>query len=933
MPANTTYVLSWLERDDWPRDVYELLGRRRFDPDTAGMCKEVNVAARELLPYQTHLNPETARRAMLLLTEQVGHAANVLSDAEKLGQQNEDLYARLRSECADRFGSDEQHWQRAKLKRWLLKEANVHPAAVGDVLATLLPETETAHTTSRIFQPTIDAEAVKPTMPIILDSNTSADSPRESDGDGALGSSQRFVFEEEFDAEVVDEPCPMCTVPVPAGSPRCANCGYVYEADPRKAPRRSPSRRPPSRRQAPPLPRINRGSYVSRRDEGWKPWQVATLVGALVGIPLILLMSVLIWLGTRGGDSGEADNDNIAQNAPDAGTNNGPGSGVEPAAKQVPGSNNAGGNPPPNTGNGGPPRADDPTTFDGWYNKARRSVADERRAAYLKALSLARTAREKARVYARLAHDRTYINTLDYNQIVDAVESFVDSSYSTTYYRYYLDALKSDGDTEKLVARFRLRLQRNRNDNTAERVLIEILENKNVLARLSPDEMQKAYEQLYPVVSSTSKKLSIARSMADALIERKLGIPLLDEMIGWLKAPSPSRGTVVFSAQILGKTITATTAASHSEREKIYEATAWLIRRNPSENVRSSNAAFLYRFAKEQNAEREAGEYFRKLLKADATDVAAIAVLAKFSEEALDEARRLSGAQKVVAANRALDLAPNDKVQAELAAKLVNDSEYMHLADFDRGLLVHEGAVAKYYQSRSSSPSYTPSVVRNLVTYVEDRKKLSDVTQRYQDRLKKDPQDVVAKTVLNVLGSERIKKITQASGPWTASRYQALEKALEDVDEETRADIYFQLFFKKEFKANLSVEKYLLLREQVYSDTSNDYKKKRTLSYLVADLTSGESPKLSGPTGSARSRLRQARRFEYAIAHFEKRAKAEKNNIPVREILKTLLQTRILKRYYASSRGASVAFQRKIDRRRVVEIHKELEQLNRSTSQ
>jgi len=120
-----TAIRHWLEHDRQPADLYELLGRPRFDPDHQQLLAVVRSAYAELLPYQNHRDAHVAERAIELQKE-LGHAEDILSSPAKLREHHEGILSRLREEYAKVRGEGED-WRRPRLKSWLRQEQSVHP--------------------------------------------------------------------------------------------------------------------------------------------------------------------------------------------------------------------------------------------------------------------------------------------------------------------------------------------------------------------------------------------------------------------------------------------------------------------------------------------------------------------------------------------------------------------------------------------------------------------------------------------------------------------------------------------------------------------------------------------------------------------------------------------------------------------------------------
>lgn len=134
-------IAEWLERDREPLDIYELLGKKRLDPDMDGLKAAISEATREILPYQSHADPKIAQRAMRLLTD-LGGADLVVADPEKIEQHNRQVLDMLFDEYAAEHGDDVAAWDWNDLKRWLLRDKIVHPLTIEDTLAALCPRAQ-----------------------------------------------------------------------------------------------------------------------------------------------------------------------------------------------------------------------------------------------------------------------------------------------------------------------------------------------------------------------------------------------------------------------------------------------------------------------------------------------------------------------------------------------------------------------------------------------------------------------------------------------------------------------------------------------------------------------------------------------------------------------------------------------------------------------
>jgi len=136
-----TTIQDWLEIERRPADIYELLGRRRFDPYRRQLLAHAESAYRELQPYQNCPEGQVARRAVQLQRE-VARAAHLLADSQKLREHHQMILDRLRSEYVRARGECATDWSPGRLRAWL-EQQEVHPQrleAVAGVLAA--PEDE-----------------------------------------------------------------------------------------------------------------------------------------------------------------------------------------------------------------------------------------------------------------------------------------------------------------------------------------------------------------------------------------------------------------------------------------------------------------------------------------------------------------------------------------------------------------------------------------------------------------------------------------------------------------------------------------------------------------------------------------------------------------------------------------------------------------------
>jgi len=145
-------ILEWLERAHHPGDIYELLGRRRFDPNVVSLQSAVSEATREILPYQGHSDSAKAQRAMRLLTD-LGGADTVLADAERVKKHDLQILDYLFDEYAAEHGPDPQKWDQKHLRQWLMKAWDVHPDSLAKVVEQLCPPAADSAQTAQGRQP------------------------------------------------------------------------------------------------------------------------------------------------------------------------------------------------------------------------------------------------------------------------------------------------------------------------------------------------------------------------------------------------------------------------------------------------------------------------------------------------------------------------------------------------------------------------------------------------------------------------------------------------------------------------------------------------------------------------------------------------------------------------------------------------------------
>ncbi len=175
-------IRDWLGTEQQPADLYELLGRLRFDPDCEQLRTVLRAAYAELLPYQNHEDPHVAQRAMQLQME-LGRGEDVLSDPAKLRAHHEAILKRLREAYA-REKRDQEEWSLGRLRTWLWRKQSVHLERLEMVAAALLSPGD--ETIDFEFPETQEVE------PIVEESGRERD--RRQAGEAGMPSHQARVF-------------------------------------------------------------------------------------------------------------------------------------------------------------------------------------------------------------------------------------------------------------------------------------------------------------------------------------------------------------------------------------------------------------------------------------------------------------------------------------------------------------------------------------------------------------------------------------------------------------------------------------------------------------------------------------------------------------------------------------------------------------------
>lgn len=132
----TPIIKPWINRDEEPRNVYELLGFALLDADRDALLAASESANEDLLNYQNIADAAKQTRALKLF-EILGRFQAVLETPDLLRQHEDMVIEDLRTRCIGAFGNDSSRWNHPQLQQWLLHQ-RVHPASVSRMLGELL---------------------------------------------------------------------------------------------------------------------------------------------------------------------------------------------------------------------------------------------------------------------------------------------------------------------------------------------------------------------------------------------------------------------------------------------------------------------------------------------------------------------------------------------------------------------------------------------------------------------------------------------------------------------------------------------------------------------------------------------------------------------------------------------------------------------------
>lgn len=127
---------DWLSNDREPADLYQLLGRLRFDPDREGLLADLRAAYRMLGPYENHPDQRRSERASQL-RRLLSYAEEVLTAPQRLDDYRQSLLDTLSDAREKANARPSERWGTDQLLRWLEREQWVHPYALAAIAREL----------------------------------------------------------------------------------------------------------------------------------------------------------------------------------------------------------------------------------------------------------------------------------------------------------------------------------------------------------------------------------------------------------------------------------------------------------------------------------------------------------------------------------------------------------------------------------------------------------------------------------------------------------------------------------------------------------------------------------------------------------------------------------------------------------------------------
>ncbi len=178
---------QWLDPTRKPRSHYELLGQPLFQPNLDTLKAALRERMRELLPYQSHANKQTAQQACELMT-QLGAASRVFNNATDLSEYLLRLRVEIRDELRAVQAREGSEWSAEQIAGWLMFRKDIHPEAVAETMQFLQQAAEgavsptalfaTSAETMQFLQQAADADqAITPSMKTAPNSHSSLPNP------------------------------------------------------------------------------------------------------------------------------------------------------------------------------------------------------------------------------------------------------------------------------------------------------------------------------------------------------------------------------------------------------------------------------------------------------------------------------------------------------------------------------------------------------------------------------------------------------------------------------------------------------------------------------------------------------------------------------------------------------------------------------------
>lgn len=865
-------ILSWLDRDDWPGDVYELLGRKRFDPDMAGMCDEVTAGAREVLPYQSHADSAKAMRAMRLLTEFVGKAADVFSSAEKVGEENDRLYHDIRNRWIADNGENASNWKRDALVMWLSEDANVHDKSV-DEIADVLPkeDQESATKKSKVIHPEIGDDVEKPMMPIILDTPEAAapvilDTPEPA--------APAIISEPEAAAPVIIPAAPIVKkLQVEEGRKRVFNSktataksGEQKKATPPRMPSAKSGAHPtvksakpqPAKQAAPTArPKSPAPAHIEPPAKSKKPIALAAM---MIGLPVLLLAAALVWKFYPK----KSESESVANNETKTKTTD---DGVKTKTSVT----------PVKSIKVGPVVKTQSEQFAELMARARqagRGTAASREA-YKKALDIATTTSQRAQVYAQLGQDSEYVRTLGPARARTIIELLSRDSTHYTSIPSYAARLDKPKYITALLNSLHARIAQGEDRATTEKSLPLILSNRQLFENYTLAESLEEWVRAYTAISDSTVRNRLPPALTQAVKARRKTIESLKTLTAQAKTSTDKAAVAALLGDQVESVLSSRKLHGTADMQTIYAAVATVGGATTSSLRHRLLAKKLYTYAKQATKVDEVAALYQKKLEKNKNDKFAEAVLAVIAEESVADATKLRGPARAAAVANAWKLAGPGAARAKLAESVLEDAEYIKQADFEQVLKFHEAVVTHHFGPASKSSDYQKSVkIKALIRFVEENKKLDELENRYIAALKTPEKKIVAQAALNEIAKARAKTARPKLGSkWGDKDFMAIETALKHADGETVASVYRSLMTDIGFVRSLTFKGYLLTEEKIVAgsaESTHNTSMARLRAYLIRLPNPAKNP--------AANRRAVIGRFRNARGHFLKRLKEDKDN-------------------------------------------------------